>query len=250
VSSNCSKILTYAKRAKHRGCGAVVFPEMIDTGYDMSMLDDIASTWDEKSEDTPFATARDAAKSTGIYLFCGLSERVGKHIYNSTAVFDPHGELIGKYRKMHLAAYALFNEDNFIEPGDSFETVQVGDMTWGLIICYDIRFPELSRKLVLDGASVIQVSSAFPFPRLMHWRTILRARAIENQSYVVAANRVGTDAGVTFCGASCIIDPYGVTTAAAAEDREELIVGEVSKDLLSDVREQIPFLKQRREDLY
>ena len=250
VSSNCSKITTYARRAQHEGCGAIVFPEMVDTGYDMSMLDGIASPWDENREDTPFAAVRSAAKDTGIYVVCGLSEKTGEKVYNSTAVFDPHGTLIGKYRKIHLAAYSLFNEDRFITAGDSVVTVQVGDMTWGLIICYDIRFGELSRALVKDSAAAIQISSAWPFPRLAHWQTLTRARAIENQSYVIAANRIGTDAGVTFCGSSCVIDPYGVTVASAAADREEMIVADISTDVVKSVREQLPFLEQRREDLF
>jgi len=104
VASNCSKIVTYARRALHKGCGALVLPEMVDTGYDISMLNEIASPWDEKREDTPFAAARNAAKETGIYLVCGLSEKVGEKVYNSTAVFDPHDQLfpvLGGHRRRY-----------------------------------------------------------------------------------------------------------------------------------------------------
>jgi predicted amidohydrolase len=250
VSSNCSKITDLVHEAKEKDCEVVVFPEMVDTGYDMSMLKEIASTWDIEQDDSPFSILSNAARDNGIYLICGISEKVDEGIYNTTAVFSPSGDLAGKYRKTHLAAYSLFDEDRYIVPGDTFETVLIGDMAWGMVICYDIRFPEISRLHVLGGAIVLQVSSAFPFPRLLHWRTLLRARAIENQAYVIAANRVGTDAGVTFCGSSCIIDPYGVTVAEAAVDREELITGEVSAEMVTSVREQIPFLKQRRDDLY
>jgi len=250
VPSNCAKIIEYARRAGDRGCGVVVFPEMVDTGYDMSMLDRIASPWDGKRDDAPFVKAGNAAKEAGIYLVCGLSEKAGKNIFNTTAVFDPRGRLAGKYRKIHLAAYSLFEEDRYITAGDTVETVQVGDLMWGLIICYDIRFGELTRALVKKGAMAVQISSAWPFPRLVHWQTLTRARAIESQSYVIAANRVGTDAGVTFCGSSCIIDPYGVTVASAAADREELIVAEINREVVTSVREQLPFLQQRREDLF
>ena len=91
---------------------------------------------------------------------------------------------------------------------------------------------------------------SWPFPRISHWLTLLRARAIENQAYVIAANRTGTDSSVMFCGSSCIIDPYGVVTASAAEDREELITGEIDRDITASVRGYMPLLEQRREDLY
>ena len=250
VHSNCAKIVRVAEAAKKKGCDAVVLPELVDTGYEMSKIADIASPWDFDRVDTPVSIVMTAARDSGMYVLCGLSEKVEEGIYNSLAVFDPQGELIGKYRKTHLAAYPLFKEDQYIVPGDSLESATVGGMKWGLTICYDIRFPEISRSLALNGSEIITHSSAFALPRLSHWRNLIRARAIENQVYVISANRVGTDADVTFCGSSCIIDPYGVTVAEAAEDREELIVGEVSKNLVKAVRDYMPVLSQRRGDLY
>jgi len=92
--------------------------------------------------------------------------------------------------------------------------------------------------------------SAWPFPRLTHWKTLTCARAIENQAYFIAANRVGNDGTVTFCGSSCIVDPYGVIVASAAEDQEALIVGEINKDYLLSVRQRMPIFQHRRPDLY
>lgn len=250
VRTNCEKILSYAREAKARGCAAVVLPELVDTGYDMSKIGEIACAWDFEREESPASITMAAARESRLYVLCGLSEKVEEGIFNSFAVFNPQGVLIGKYRKTHLAAYPLFKEDSYIVPGNSLETAQVADMKWGLAICYDIRFPEVSRSLALAGIEVLAHCSAFPFPRLSHWRTLVRARAIENQVYVLSANRVGTDAEVTFCGSSAIIDPYGVTVAEAAEDREELIVGEIRRDLVSAVRNYMPVLSQRREDLY
>jgi predicted amidohydrolase len=119
------------------------------------------------------------------------------------------------------------------------------------MICYDLRFPELSRSLVLQGAEVLVLCSAWPFPRLSHWETLIRARAIENQVYFIAANRTGTDDGaISFCGASRIVDPYGVIVTSAAEDREEMISGEISRETILAVRAKMPVLQQRRSDLY
>jgi omega-amidase len=122
---------------------------------------------------------------------------------------------------------------------------------FGFSICYDLRFPKMYRKLVAEqevGAFI--VSSAWPFPRLEHFRTLAMARAIENQSYIVASNRVGKDDDLWFCGSSSIIDPRGVVSAAASADREELIQADLSQDLVQSVRSRVQSLAHRRQDLY
>jgi omega-amidase len=109
----------------------------------------------------------------------------------------------------------------------------------------------LYRKLAIENnVNAFIVSSAWPFPRVEHFRTLAMTRAIENQSYVIVANRVGTDDGVSFCGASMIIDPYGVVIASASQDREELIQAEISEDAVKSVREQMEVFAHRRPELY
>ena len=130
-------------------------------------------------------------------------------------------------------------------------SVALGSLQLGLTICYDLRFPEIYRALALEqGANVFIISSAWPFPRVEHQRILATARAIENQSYVVLANRVGKDEGVPFCGSSVVIDPYGVVVAGASADREELVVAEVSREVIDAVRERMAVLTHRRPDLY
>ena len=115
-----------------------------------------------------------------------------------------------------------------------------GGLRLGLSICYDLRFPEVYRTLAIEQrANVFILSSAWPFPRLEHFRTLAAARAIENQSYMIVSNRVGTDDGVTCCGSSMIIDPYGVTLASASTDREELVLAEVSEAAITSVRNKM-----------
>jgi predicted amidohydrolase len=122
---------------------------------------------------------------------------------------------------------------------------------FGLTICYDLRFPEVARKLAVDqNVNVLVNSSAWPFPRIEHLRILCLARAMENQTYLILANRVGTDDGVTFCGNSAIIDPYGVILAGASADREELIMAEISEDVLKSVRDRMKVFEHRRKDLY
>jgi predicted amidohydrolase len=124
-------------------------------------------------------------------------------------------------------------------------------LRFGLSVCYDLRFPEVYRKLAVENdVNAFVISSAWPFPRVEHFRTLAMARAIENQSYVIVANRVGTDNGVSFCGSSAIIDPYGVIIASASQDREELIHAELSVDLVNSVRNRMEVFADRRRDLY
>jgi omega-amidase len=127
----------------------------------------------------------------------------------------------------------------------------LGELRLGLSICYDLRFPEVYRTLaVKDRVNVFIISSAWPFPRVEHFRVLALARAIENQTYVIAANRVGKDDGVSFCGTSVIIDPYGVTIAAASADREELLLAEISQEVIQSVRNRMTIFAHRRPDLY
>ena len=243
---NCAQIAPLAKKAKGQGCDLVVFPEMVDTGYEMSAIKETASSW----TGLPFSTVKHAAIDCGIHLICGLSEREGEKIYNSVGVFDPGGNLIGKYRKTHLFSPDPVNEDRYITAGDSLEMVQVDDLKLGLLICYVLRFPEVGRNLAKSGAQVLVVCSAWPFPRERHWKILTAARAIENQCYAVAANRIGTDGPLTFCGSSCIIDPEGMVMESGSVDKEELLIAEISADAVVSLRDRIPTLRDRREDLY
>jgi omega-amidase len=122
---------------------------------------------------------------------------------------------------------------------------------FGLTICYDLRFPEIYRALAVDHrVNVFVNSSAWPFARAEHLRILALARAIENQSYMIVANRAGTDDGVTHCGSSVIIDPYGVILAAASADREEIIYAEISREIVDLVRDRMRVFEHRRRDLY
>jgi omega-amidase len=180
-----------------------------------------------------------------------VSERDGASIYNSQVFVDQQGKIIAKYRKTHLYAVAPVEEQTCFAAGDAFTSFELGNLRFAFSICYDLRFPEMYRKLATEqkvGAFII--SSAWPFPRVEHFRTLAMARAIENQSYVIASNRVGKDDDLWFCGSSAIIDPRGVVIAAASADREELIHADLSEDLVLSVRNRVESLGHRRPDLY
>jgi omega-amidase len=247
LTANLRKIRDFSSRAKDAGAGLIVFPEMVDTGYSMPVIQTHATLWTEGA----VPELQKIAKTFSLAIVSGVSERDGPSIYNSQVFIDANGAIAAKYRKTHLFTAAPIEEDKCFSPGHEFTSFAVAGLRLGLSICYDLRFPEMFRTLALsDDVNVFVLSSAWPFPRVEHFRTLAVARAIENQSYVIAANRVGTDDGVTFCGTSAIIDPYGVTIAAASADREELIYAEISADEIRSVRNRMSIFAHRRGDLY
>ncbi len=245
--ANLLKVRDFSRAAKDARAELIVFPEMTDTGYSMSVIQAHANAW--SSGFVP--GLQEIAATLSIAIVCGVSEQDGSSIYNSLVFVDQQGKIAAKYRKTHLYAVAPVEEQKCFASGDKFGSFAVGDLRFGFSICYDLRFPEIYRKLVVEqNVDALIVSSAWPFPRLEHFRTLVLARAIENQSYVIASNRVGKDEDLWFCGSSAIIDPRGVTVASASADREELVEADVSQELVLSVRRRVESLAHRREDLY
>lgn len=247
VDANVRKMRDFASRAKEAGVDLVVFPEMADTGYAMPVIQEHATTWCEGA----VPRLCEVAKALSIAIISGVSERDGASIYNSQISIDATGKIVAKYRKAHLFSPPPIEEHKCFSPGNELVSFEAGKFRLGLTICYDLRFPDFYRALACDeGANVFIISSAWPFPRVDHLRTLATARAIENQSYVILSNRVGHDDGVAFCGTSAIIDPYGVAIAAASADREELIVGELSEEVVRTVRDRMEVFQHRRPEIY
>ena len=245
--ANLSKVREFSRQAKESGAELILFPEMTDTGYSMPVIQKHANDW----KNGFVISLQKIAKQLSMAIVSGVSERDESSIYNSQVFVDANGDIVAKYRKTHLYAVAPVEEQTCFAPGGTFASFSLGDLRFGFSICYDLRFPELYRKLATEhdvGAFVI--SSAWPFPRVEHFRTLALARAIENQSYMIASNRVGKDDDVWFCGSSAIIDPRGVVIAAASADREELIHADVSGELVQSVRRRMQSLGHRRQDLY
>jgi omega-amidase len=247
VDANVRKMRDFSSRAKEAGADLVVFPEMADTGYVMRVIQKHATAWSEGA----VPQLRGIAKTLSIGIISGVSERDGTSIYNSQVAIDATGKIAAKYRKTHLFSPAPIEEHKCFSPGSELVSFAAGQFRLGLTICYDLRFPEVYRTLACEeSVNVFIISSAWPFPRVDHLRTLATARAIENQSYVILSNRVGNDDRVSFCGSTAIIDPYGVSVAAASADREELIQAEISEETLRSVRDRMPVFEHRRPELY
>ena len=247
LEANIGKLRACCRRAREAGAELIVFPEMADTGYSMPVIRQKAQPWSVGAVPVLQETARELS----VHIISGVSEQDGSSIYNSQACIDADGRLAAKYRKTHLFSCAPIQENECFTAGGGLTTFALREFRVGLSICYDLRFPEFYRALACERqADVLVISSAWPFPRVEHLRVLATARAIENQCYVIVANRVGTDAGVTFCGTSVIIDPYGVVMAAASADRDEIIYADLSQKVLLGVRERMPVFTDRRLDMY
>jgi predicted amidohydrolase len=166
---------------------------------------------------------------------------------NASILFNPQGRQVGAYRKIHC--FGLMAEDRYLAAGQHLTTAETPWGGVGLAICYDLRFPEMFRAYALAGVDMVYLPSAWPHPRLAHWRTLLRARAIENQMYLVAANQVGSDGVHDFCGHSAIIDPWGEIVLEAGET-EVLLTATIETERVAEVRQQMPVFKDRRPELY
>jgi omega-amidase len=167
--------------------------------------------------------------------------------YNAFALYDAAGSLLATYRKVHL--FRLMDDEKWLAPGDRVELVETDWGLTGLGICYDLRFPELFRAYALRGARLVLLPAEWPSRRAAHWHTLLRARAIENQMFVAACNRVGESKGEHFGGGSAIIDPWGEAVIEAGS-AETLLTAEIDLAQADAVRQRIPVFEDRRPDVY
>jgi len=247
ISANTDKMIRLAEEAKRSGCNVILFPEMSDTGYVMPVIVQTASLWTEG----PAVALRRAAEKHHIYIVAGLSERENASVYNSIAFIGPDGSILGKYRKTHLITAEPMLEHRHLKAGDELIRGAIDGIPVGFMTCYDVRFPEIARALAAAGAEIIFLPAAFPLVRIAHWKILSEARAIENQLFIVAANRIGADGpGLTFGGASRVIDPHGILLASASETEEKLLLVDLDPAAVKQTRSQLQVHQDRRPDLY
>ena len=187
---------------------------------------------------------KEKARERQCYILMGsMVEREGEKLYNTCLLLDPRGSIIARYRKIHLFGYQS-QESKILSPG---EEVVVTDTPWGksgFSTCYDLRFPELYRKMVTQGAEFFLIPSAWPYVRLEAWKLFNRARAHENLAYLVSCNCAGANQGKKYGGHSMIVDPLGQVIAEGGEE-EEFVSAEIDPSLVTSVREEFCFLGDR-----
>ena len=244
IDANLERARRLADDAHEQGAELVLLPELWSTGYDL--------------EHAPAHAARNLA--VVLPALASLAERLGiciagslllgdalGRVRNTAVVHGPDGSVISEYAKIHL--FALMAENRYLTAGDAMPTFSLPGCTAASAICYDLRFPELFRSYALEGARVVLLPAEWPAVRVAHWRTLVCARAIENQFFVVACNRAGTSGSTTFAGHSIIADPWGKIVAEAG-DGESLLVETLELGRVDEARSQIDILGDRRADLY
>ena len=242
LDANLAYVRQALARVADQGAQLAVLPEMWSSGFAYKNLTELAQRTAAVVAELQELSARHKLVIIGSQPEPADDGRA----YNTAHVID-NGSISARYRKLHL--FSLLGEDKAFKGGDGWCLAETSLGKVGVIICYDLRFPELSRRLALEGARVICVPAQWPKPRQEHWRTLLRARAIENQLYVVSANACGPIGKLEFFGMSMVIDPKGEVLADAGDLQTEIVVP-LSWEAMDAWRAQIPCFNDRRPELY
>jgi len=245
---NWTKMQQMTEEAKHQGGDIVVFPELWDAGFALNQAKEFASSLSGGL----FAQVAALSKSSGMFITGSMMEKRGLGVANSAPMFSPGRGIMGAYRKIHL--FGLMKEDLFLTAGESPFDI---DMPWGhtgMAICYDLRFPELFRKYAVSGTKMVILPAQWPNPRREHYRTLLRARAIENGIFIVAVNRVGVDEfeegeSTSYFGHSSIIDPWGEVVLELGS-QETVVTATIDLEEVDRAQKKLPVLSDRRPDVY
>ncbi len=241
---NRQKASSLIAEAASRKPDIVILPEMWNTAYELKNIGCIADI-------DGFPTLellKELAIKHDINIIGGsIANRVEDKVYNSAFIVNRKGETVESYNKIHL--FGLMEEDKYLTAGNKECVFELDSIKCGLIICYDLRFPELSRKLALNDIKLLFVPAQWPKEREYHWSTLLAARAIENQIYIIAVNRAGRDEKDSFAGCSMVIDPWG-EVMAKLDNREQICHIEVDLNKIAEVRSKIDIYKDRVPELY
>ncbi len=256
VEANIATADEHVRAAAAGGATLIVLPEKWTV---MGSPEDLRAGA-QALDGTAIAWARETARELGIDLVAGsIAERVEgrEKLSNASVHVGPDGEIKAVYRKLHMFDVEIegksYRESDTDEPGEQVVSSVLADGTkLGMSICYDLRFPELFRVLALRDARIVVLPAAFTLPTTRdHWEALIRARAIENQVFVVAANQVGKHPGGHHSGGgSLIVDPWGTVLARAGGEKPGQIVAELDFEHQDDVRKRVPLLSHRRPEVY
>jgi len=244
VDANLATLAAVVERAAEAGAGLAVFPEMFLSGYNIA---DATFQLAEPAEGHSRRAVAAAARRAGVAVLYGYPERAGTAIYNAAALVGRDGGALANYRKVHL--YGAEERRLFRHGDRGFSCVDVDGLRVGILICYDVEFPEAVRTLALEGAELIAVPTALFGNHGFISTTVVPARAWENQVFVAYANRCGREGDLRYTGLSCVVAPDGRDLARAGTG-EELILADLDGAAYAKSRADNPYLADRRPDLY
>ncbi|GGL58200.1 nitrilase-related carbon-nitrogen hydrolase [Halocalculus aciditolerans] len=250
VSANVERAVDAIEAAAAAGADLVALPEIFNVGY--FAFDSYAR--EAEALDGPTLTRiREVAADEGVGVLAGsivedLAASEGgpaeDGLANTSVLFGRDGDRLLTYRKRHLFGYGSA-ETELLTPGETPGVAEFEGFTVGVTTCYDLRFPELYRDYVARGVTLTLVPSAWPYPRVEHWKTLPRARAIENLSYVAAVNGSGSYEEASLLGRSTVYDPWG-TPVSTTDDQPDVVYADVDPETVADVREEFPAVADRR----
>lgn len=246
---NLRKIERYIKRAKKKHAELIVFPELALTGYTCR---DLVYELAESIPGPSVHQLEAIAKKENMHIVLGMLERSGKAqavLYNTAVLISPEG-FIGRYQKMHLPTHSVFEEKRYFRGGYQTPVFDTSIGKLGLIICYDVFFPEITRLLRLKGAQLVICISASPSVRRGFFEVLTTARALENTAFLAYVNLVGIEDGLQFWGGSRMIAPSGRIIAQAKYDEEDMIVMEIDYSDMDRGGVFVPMLRDLRPELF
>lgn len=243
VEENYERAEQLIREAASQGAEIIVLPEMWNTSYALEKLPELADVDGGRTK----VFLANLATELHVHIVGGsVATKKSDGFYNTMYTFNKEGQQVGEYDKAHL--FKLMDEHKYLQAGDSMNRFALGELHAAGVICYDIRFPEWLRAHALAGAKVLFVPAQWPTARTDHWKTLLQARAIENQCFVIAVNRISKKVE-NFNGSSMIIQPWGEVLWIGEED-EELAIIDVDFSIVDEVRGRIPVYADRRPELY
>ncbi|MCC6148287.1 MAG: carbon-nitrogen family hydrolase [Anaerolineaceae bacterium] len=243
VKANFSSVLTSIAEAAASDSELLLLPELWSSGYDLANR----SKYHRKNQHI-LPELLKAAQKHRLWIGGSWIEEDHGDFFNTFVLINSRGEIACKYSKVHL--FGLMDEPQWFKGGRS---MQVADFPWGkmgMAICYDLRFPELFRSYGLEGIPATILVAQWPARRINHWETLLKARAIENQMYMIAVNSVGQIGGEIFGGKSMVINPWGETLVEGSTEYPSLLTTEINLDEVQGIRQSMPVFKDRRPEVY
>ena len=246
---NINKMVRQVKKAKKKGANLTVFPELSLTGY---IVRDLAYELAEPINGPSMRLLKDVAKKEKMYIVFGMIERSEKAhavLYNTAVLLGPEG-LVGRYQKTHLPTHSVFEEKRYFRPGYQAPVFETDIGKIGLMVCYDIFFPEVARMLRLNGSQLTICISASPAVRRKFFEVLTAARAMENTTYLAFVNLVGIEDGLQFWGGSRLIAPNGSIISQAKYDEEDQVIGRLNYSDLKRTETFVPALRDLRPEFF
>ncbi|KMO86184.1 hypothetical protein AB840_09415 [Megasphaera cerevisiae DSM 20462] len=244
VEKNYQITEQYIRAAASQHADIIVLSEMWNTSFYPENVKDLADNDGKRTR----AFLSCLAREYKVNIVGGsVANRRGAHVYNTTYIVDREGQIVSAYDKVHL--FTPGHEDEVFAAGNQPAVFELDGIKMASVTCYDLRFCEWVRMAALAEAQILFVPAAWPQPRLEHWQILNRARAIENQFFVIAVNSCGKAGSYQFCGHSMIIDPWGAVLSQG-DGREQIITADADMSVIQKIRERINVFRDRRPDLY